>query len=263
MYIFYADESGFSKGSKLEPEQPITVFAGILLDRTKLFKAIKTFDSILASVNKNIENKIGELKFNDIKQGKFPYSKNFPKVDDKIKLLQKIIKEFEEEISFKVFYSAIDDKSFFEAKKGKQPFTDTLTHPYLAAAYRVISQIEHFQQSKKSNKGKTFMILDEQNNFQANIEELVTKPIHKAEFTQIIDTTYFGKSHYSKLIQIADLIAGILRYHLWCKHFKKENNHFISCIGEINELLQKITVSRECFKGDLKDLYSRIEIKSS
>ncbi len=119
MYIFYADESGFSKGGKLEPEQPITVFAGILLDRTKLFKAIKTFDSILVSINKDIDNKIKELKFNDIKQGKFPYSKNFPTVDDKTNLLQNIITKFEEEISFKVFYCAIDDKSFFDAKKRK------------------------------------------------------------------------------------------------------------------------------------------------
>lgn len=263
MYIFYADESGFSKGGKLEAAQPITVFAGILLDRTKLFKAIKTFDSIMASVNKNIDNKISELKFNDIKQGKFPYSKNYPKVDDKIMLLQKIVKEFEEEISFKVFYSAIDDKSFFEAKKQKHPFTDTLTHPYLAAVYRVISRIENYHQSKKNNKGKTFMILDEQNIFQTEIEELVANPLHKAAFTQVIDTTYFGKSHYSKLIQIADLLAGILRYHLWCRHFNKEKTHFISCIGEINELIQGITVNKECFKGDLKELYSRIEIKSS
>lgn len=32
MYIFYADESGFSKGGKFEREQPVLVVAGILMN---------------------------------------------------------------------------------------------------------------------------------------------------------------------------------------------------------------------------------------
>ena len=262
MYIFYADESGFSKGGKLEPNQPITVFAGVLIDRTKLFKALRIFDDILAYVNKDGASNLTELKFSDIKQAKHPYRVNFPKVDDKADLLEKIITDFQHEISFKVFYSAINDRAFFALKKSNAPFVNRLSHPYLAAAYRVISQIQSVQQKKRNNKGKTFFILDEQSKFQTSIEELVARPIHIDKFSEVIDTAYFGKSHYSRLLQIADLIAGIVRFHLTNLHLNKPKKHFNKRVGGIFNLIVQNTVFKECFQGDLIELYRDIETKN-
>jgi Protein of unknown function (DUF3800) len=261
MFIFYGDESGFSRGSNLEVEQPITVYAGILINLSKLNKAIGIFDDILASINAGIPDKIRELKFSDIRRSRYPYSINYKTVDSKADLLEEVITRFQNDISFKVFYSAICDEDYLNQKKKQAPGTDRLRHPYVAAAYRVISRIEHELKSQKNNKGHTFVILDEQNDFQNDIETLIANPIHIPRFTQIIDTSYFGKSHYSKLIQIADLIAGVIRFHLCYQHLSKMETHFNVRIEKIFRTIQQNATSKECFEkgSDLRMFYSQIE----
>jgi hypothetical protein len=261
MYVFYGDESGFSKGGNLEPQQPITVYAGILIDLTKLNKAVNTFDEILASINESIPDKIRELKFRDIKQSRYPYSAGYRTVDSKADLLEEIITRFQNDISFKIFYSAISYEDYFKQKKANAPHTDRLRHPYLAAAYRVISRIEHELKPLKNNRGHTFVIMDEQNEFQSDIEKLIANPIHLSRFTQIIDTAYFGKSHYSKLIQIADLIAGIIRFHSCSLHLNKTKVHFEHRIENIFGIIQGNSIAKECFENGsgLEILYSLIE----
>lgn len=240
MYIFYTDESGFSKGNDLEKEQPVTVVAGVLIDLTKLPKAIRIFDKTLEKINQgNHEKPITELKFSDIRQGKGVFKKNFPKIEARADLLKSVMEEFEREIAFKIFYTAILDEKFIETKKQNRHLKQELHHPYLCAAYRVLAALDKHQSAKSNNKGKTFVIFDEQNNFQDSLEKLVSMPIHRGAFQQIIDTVYFGKSQHSKLIQIADLIAGILRYYFWRVHTKKTDDYWFVRIQELITLIKK------------------------
>jgi hypothetical protein len=173
MYVFYADESGFSKGGNLEADQPITVVAGVLIDLTKLPKAIRIFDKTLDIINRgNPEKSITELKFSDIRQGKGVFRKNFPKIEARADLLKSVMEEFEHEIAFKIFYTAVVDEKFIEAKKNEtysKYVKQGLHHSYLCAAYRVLTLLEKYQCAKKKNKGKTFVIFDEQNNFQDSL----------------------------------------------------------------------------------------------
>jgi hypothetical protein len=263
MYAFYGDESGFTKGNSLEKEQPITVYAGILIDLTKLSKAIRVFDELMEAINKNIAHPITELKFADINHGKYPYSVNYPSVESRCGLLEKLVTDFTKEINCKVIYCAVCDEEFDKAKKAGMAGTEELYHPYLASAYRVLSKIENYQKGKKNNKGHTFVILDEQDKFQLQLEKLVTDPFHTERFTQIIDTAYFGKSHFSKLIQITDLIAGIIRSHLTYIHLGKTRKMFAECVSRMFEEILKVTVGAECFESDLKATYKAIEIKSA
>ena len=117
---------------------------------------------------------------------------------------------------------------------------------------------------KEKNKGKTFVIFDEQNNFQDSLEKLVSSPIHGEPFEQIFDTVYFGKSQHSKMIQIADLIAGMLRYYFWRVHMEKTADYWFVCIQELVTLINKNVIERECFKDkDLRELYEEICIKKA
>ncbi len=266
MYVFYADESGFSKGSDLEADQPITVVAGVLIDLTKLPKAIRIFDETLRIINQgNPEKPITELKFSDIRQGKGVFRKNFPKIEARADLLKSVIEEFEREIAFKIFYTAVVDEKFMEAKKNdmySRYVKQALHHPYLCAAYRVLVLLEKHQRAKKNNKGKTFVIFDEQNTFRDRLEQLVSSPIHGKPFEQIFDTVYFGKSHYSKLIQIADLIAGMLRYYFWREYTNKTGDYWFSRMGEMIKMIEKNVIEQECFEDhDLHELYKEICIK--
>jgi len=260
MYVFYGDESGFSKGGKVEPDQPITVFAGILIDLTKLQKAIRTFDEFLAEINDGLSRPIREIKFSDIKSGAYPYAQKYPTVDNKCDLLHRIVTTFHSEIKYRLLFTAICDSDFFAQKKVGAPHTDRLYHPYLAAAYRVLSRLESENKSKKNNKGNTFVVLDQQS-FQKEVENLISEPIHISKFTQIIDTAYFGKSHYSKLIQIVDLLAGIIRYNLFCEHKGKPKKHFDERVAALVPIILEDCVAKECFKDDLKTLYEMIEKK--
>lgn len=263
MYVFYGDESGFSKGWGFEAAQPITVYAGILVDLTKLRKAIQTHDEIIEEINESSQIPIRELKFTDFKEcSKEPYKSKYHNVENRCDLLSRIVTTFQSEINFKLIYSAIHDDTFLKIKRAGLPKEAVrLTHPFLAAAYRVISRIEHIQQSKPKNKGNTFVILDEQNAFQEEFENLVVYPIHKNKFTQIIDTAYFGKSHHSKLIQITDLMAGIIRYHLTAVEKGVNVTYFHTRMAELFSTLHGGCVATECFADELKRFYGKIEIK--
>lgn len=213
MYALYADESGFSKANKYETEQPVLVVAGILIDFSKLTKAISVFDEILLEVNAKLSRPVPELRFSEIRN-KEPFRTSLPEVEERANLLEYVLIKFQEEIDFKIFYCAIDNETYYKYKRTEPILRNNLKHPYLCAAYKVLSQMELCQIPKKKNKGKTFVVFDEQNQFQGQIEALIQQPLHLPRFAQIFDSAYFGKSHYSKIIQIADLIAGTIRYFL-------------------------------------------------
>jgi len=218
MYIFYADESGFSKSTKFEKEQPVIVVGGILVNLVKLNKALTVYDSIISKINRKLpdDKELRELKFTRIKDGRNVIKSGFPKVIDRSDLLNEIFKKFLTEIpGLKIFYSAIDQEKYYQLKRINNIIKSEFPHSYLFAGYRIMAQTELFLTGKKNNKGKSFMVFDEQNKYQSNLEKLHAYPVHQKSYTEIIDI-YFGKSHYSKLIQIADLIVGMIRYY----HFR-------------------------------------------
>lgn len=259
MYAFYSDESGFSKSSKYEIEQPVLVTAGILIDFTKLNKAIIEFDKILSFVNSKLSRPVRELKFSEIRN-KYPYKHDIPSIKDRADLLEKIVFDFQKSIKFKIIYCAIDNQEYYAIKSKETILKNQLKHPYLCGCYKMLCRLQKHQSSKAKNKGKTFVILDEQNLYQKNIEELIENPIHNQAFTEIFDTAYFGKSHYSKMIQIADLIAGILRYYLMrLKQGKTEDDYWVLRLGQIISGLRKDIIHKEPFENPLKELYLNFE----
>jgi hypothetical protein len=263
MYAFYADESGFTKQlHKFEADQPVLVVLGILIDITKLKKAVDLFDNILLKVNALLSRPVTELKFTDIRNKK-PFKDDLPTVQERADLLSDIIIEFDSEISFKVFYCAIDNELFFRQKKANTTLKETLKHPYIAASYKILSQLDRYQAPKPSNKGKTFVIFDEQNQYQEALEQLAVSPLHLHKFSEIFDTAYFGKSHYSKLIQIADLLAGTFRYYFAQMRAGKtsETDYWTQRIAEIIEKITPNIIHKVCFKGTvLLDIYKGFEI---
>jgi hypothetical protein len=263
MYAFYADESGFSKSGKFESEQPILVVAGVLVDVTKLRKAVEVFDNILDLVNSKLSKPVKELKFSDIRN-KNPYRIDIPKLEDRADLLHDIVIQFQKEITFKLLYSAIDNDAFFKTKATKPALLSQINHPYLCASFKILSQLNKKQSTLRNNKGKTFVIFDEQNQYQEKIEQLIEKPLHKTSFSAIFDTAYFGKSQYSKLIQIADLSAGLIRYYLLRRQQGSTDYWFTRMEGMIATLKPNI-IHAECFSNsapetELRNLYKQFEI---
>ncbi len=273
MYSFYADESGMSqKKSDYDKEQPILVVAGILIDVNKITKVIQVVDAVLKDIiNDNLRNPVPEMKFSQIRNKK-PYTGAFPDEKDRISLFTRIIKKFQKELEFKVFYCAIDNKVFFTLKEKNTLLKNYLKHPYLCASYKVISELEHLKTKTNHNYHNTFLFFDQQSKFQKDLAELITHPLHLNHGFQIlIDTIYFGDSKHAKIIQIADLMAGMIRCYLmkrdkdkdWARGIQKliPNLNIIKEDCFQTELeLKDIYTKEEHFKVELKDIYTKIEI---
>jgi hypothetical protein len=255
MYFFYADESGFSKSNKYESEQPILVVAGIIVNDSKLNQSIEAFDNVLAMVNSKLKQKIYELKFSDIRN-KNPFRTDLPQLSQRADLLEDIFKELKQRIDFKLLYCAIDNDLFFKFLKRDKDVKTHFRHPYLYASYNLINQLNSIELVNTDDK--ILAIFDEQNQFKEDLEKLVYEPIHVAKFNKIFDTIYFGKSHYSKLIQIADLAAGLLRYY-----FNHKNNIEDFYYKKVKAILQELNdciIHKNNFNGLWENMFEAIEI---
>jgi hypothetical protein len=84
--------------------------------------------------------------------------------------------------------------------------------------------VQRKNQSQPSNKGKTLVIYDQQGEFEQRVAELLSNLpswtdayygyAHGDRLDQIIDTAYFVRSHHASLIQLADMIAFVLRLYV-------------------------------------------------
>lgn len=221
MYICYADESGHC-GRKFNPAQPVEVVCGVITDVTKLFKSQREHTALLSDLG------LTELKSADIYRGRREWSE-VPS-DERDELFSKVFGWADARVA-KFFVCPIDSKKFFDAKKGGSAIADDLAFPYEAGALNLILAIERCQRSKKKNKGKTIVVLDEQEKHDDNLLRILAgdlaftdgytghRPKRRAEaqpprLGQIVDVPHFSKSHLAVLIQVADLAAYVVARYL-------------------------------------------------
>jgi len=225
MKICYVDESGHC-GERYDPNQPVEVLCGVVTDLTKLFKTQKEHSQImdmLAAIGLPVD----ELKAADIHRGRKEWRDIDPKMRDQVysELLQ-----WGKDRKCTFFICPIDCCAFFEKKQAHDPIALKLHFPWEAGALNVAMGIQKHFCSTKNNKGRTFIIFDEQQNhdqrFIALFEEDLAftdgftgySPQRRGKspprFDQIVDVPHFSKSHLSVLIQLADLVAHVVNKHL-------------------------------------------------
>ena len=95
----------------------------------------------------------------------------------------------------------------------------------------MLAAIQRKQRNKKSNKGKTIVVFDEQQGHDKNFFRILEgelgflddytgyaeKPRAKTQaqrLDQIVDVPHFSKSHLSIMIQTADVVAYIVTRHI-------------------------------------------------
>lgn len=221
MYICYVDESGHC-GRKRNPRQPVEVLCGVLTDITKLAKTQREHSALLRDLG------LGELKSAEAYRGRKEWGSVKPAERDA--LFEKVMGWADERKS-KFVVCPIDSDRFFRDKEAGGAFSDLLQYPYEAGALNILLALERHQKTKRSNKGKTIVIFDEQQEHDQSLLKIlagdlsftddytgfVPKPRRKnppARLEQIIDVPHFSKSHLSVLIQIADLVAFIVNHYL-------------------------------------------------
>ncbi len=252
MYMCYVDESGHN-GKKYNPDQPVQVLCGVLIDITKINKTQKELDLILRFLNKK-GIPITELKASDAYRGRKHWGNVKPQIRDKI---FRIVLDWAKSRSCKFIVSPIDTKLFFDLKASQCTISSLLQYPYEAGALNILLAIQKINFNKPRNKGKTIVVFDEQHGHDENLIKILegdlsfTDPYtgHNSNskkleprLNQIIDIPHFSKSHLSVLIQVADWAAFIIAQYLLLTSY----GHLEKYSGELEKIKTWYDAIGEC-----------------
>ena len=222
MYICYVDESGHC-GEKYNPEQPVEVLFGALIDLTKLSKAQREHGEYIQLFTEH-NFPILEFKASDMYRGANEFDGFPPDLRDAI---FELLLSWGKSRKCQYFVAPIDSKRHFTLKDQSNHIAKKFGCPFEAGAMNITLAIQRLQKSKKKNKGRTFIVFDQQNKHYDNFIKLFENAL---EFTdtytgyifkdkierlnQIIDVPLFSKSHLATMIQLADMGAFIVRKYV-------------------------------------------------
>lgn len=209
MYFAYVDETGISGN------EPVTVMAGVVANAERLTRTQTDLNKIFEQSAVGGEGR--ELKCAEVIRGKGPWSK----IDGNVR------RNFVENI---LGWVADRRHDVAMAAVVRQQLTTTpppcpeLKKPWAACGAHIALQLQRAHQSKPKNKGRTVLVVDnnprELDAFAGFVmrppswtDDYYGRPSRQEPLSMLIDTPFAVKSHHIGLIQVADLIAGVLRLH--------------------------------------------------
>lgn len=237
MYACYVDESGHC-GATYDKNQPIEVVCGVMTDVTKLFKTQREHARMLSELNR-LGIPVGELKASEAYAGRRAWSNVTAK--DRDAFFQGMFSWFEDRCC-KCIACPIDSGRFFAQKDDGSGMAAKLSQPYVAGAFNVLLAIQRLHRAKKSNKGKTIVVFDEQRTADEILLNLLQQDLsftdgytgykvrpraktQQPRLDQIVDAPYFSKSHLVVLIQLADFAAYTISRHLQITTYKSAERY--------------------------------------
>jgi hypothetical protein len=214
MKVCYVDESGNTT------QDQMFVMVGIIADATKLHKTSREFAEFFEKVRSVFPEDLKELKGSRILYGRGAWRQVDPAKRKKIFV---DLSKWLDNRGHSVLISAIDTKKVTaNSTTTPKEITDNL---WAAAGLNIALQIQGKHQGEEKNKGNTFLFIDDNaQKLPALCKLLWTPPTEwidgyypkkpKAEhLNQIIDTAFAVRSHHCNLVQVADLLAFIVRRH--------------------------------------------------
>jgi hypothetical protein len=222
MYALYVDESGHC-GKKYDKTQPVEVLVGVIVDLTKLPKAQREYAAFLDAIKK-LGVHAEEIKMREVYGGRADWEKVPPiKRDEAIGHAIGLVGERK----CKILASPIDTKKFFQLVDDQNAAAKWLEYPYETGVMNLLIAVQKEQKKKGKNKGRTFIILDEQKGHDDHLLKMLNEDLsitdtatgftgkrHEQRMDQIIDVPFFSKSHLAVLIQLADCVAFVLNRYL-------------------------------------------------
>ncbi len=228
MYICYADESG-QTGKVDDPAHPFFVMAGVLINTYSMNKTRGDLAQIVAIVKKRTAVPFTELKGFDLYNGSGKWKATAGDVRHSV--YEVVLKWFAQR-GHKVVLSAVNATEFFKLHSANDFFAKEFESPYAAGVFHLALMIQKANQGFQKNKGQTLLICDQQNQFEAKASQMISNPPGWSDcyygykrgerFSMIVDTAYFVRSHHASFIQVADLIAFVVRRHIEISEGGKE-----------------------------------------
>lgn len=213
MKFCYIDESG-TGGEK------IAVSVGIVVDAQRMHLTKSEWAGLLNTLNSIAKQPIKELHTRDLYSG----NNEWRGVDgaDRAKAITEII-DWLIERKHKITFSAIDTEQY-NIVKSISPICTELRTIWRMMAFHLTLTLQRAHNKLEKNKGHTVLIFDRELHEEKHISALIHNPpswsdsyysrgARQEQLDQIIDVPYFGDSEQVGLLQVADLVAYVLRRH--------------------------------------------------
>jgi len=211
MKFCYVDESG--TGS-----EPYLTMVGVIVDVHRMHMTKEIWSDFLKMLSKICKRIITEFHTRDFYAGNGPWRG----IDgpERAKIISAIL-DWWGRRKHHVTFTAIDKKIFRQMKYDKQLFEGCNTF-WQTAAIHIALSIQKLHQSKEKKKGHTLLLFDSEVTEEKQLSRFISRPPgwtdnyydrdkKQIQLDQIVDVPFFGDSQQVLLLQVADVIAFILR----------------------------------------------------
>lgn len=220
MKFCYIDESGISN-------EPYLVMVGVIVDAKRMHRTKEMWGDFLTMLTKICRRKISEFHTRDFYAGNGPWRG----IDgpERARIISAVLNWWGKG-KHHLTFTAIDKEVFNNMKCNKELFQGC-EKIWQVAAIHIALTIQKNHQSISNNKGHTLLLFDRESREENQFSNFISKPLgwtdnyydrktKQAQFDQIIDMPFFGDSQQVLLLQVADIIAFILRRYAEIKEGK-------------------------------------------
>jgi hypothetical protein len=211
MKLCYCDESGTG-------DEPIATMVGIVVDASRMHLTKTHWQDLLDTLSNRFGRKIAEIHTRDFYAG----NGLFRDMDGpaRARLITSIFEWLTERKHY-VVYSSVVKKSYFEAYAEKA-IPDELNTPWRFLGFHLVLAMQKHCQNHERPKGHTIYVFDNEEREKMRFTDLIARPPvwsdsyyrrgkKQDQLDQVIDAPFFGDSRDVVLIQLADMIAFLLR----------------------------------------------------
>ncbi len=219
MKLCYVDESGDIG------QDPCLIMVGILVDSSRLRKTQEEFSKYFSTVKKLFNENLTELKGAMIIHGRKRWRN--VSLDDRKKIVEDFVNWIDER-KHDLIVTAVDREKWGSRRSDSEVDIQNI---WLTSALHIALRIQRLNKSMKNNKGRTLLIIDDNKTKADKLSDLLwntptwtdsycRKKEREDRLNQIIDTPFSIKSHHGGLVQVADLLAFILRRYAEIKDYE-------------------------------------------
>jgi len=247
MKLCYVDESGCGS-------EPVLILAGVVVDYSRMHKTKEDWRILLASLSEICGRQLREFHTREFYRGNGAWHATDGQL--RARIISALLLWIKQRKHTLVFSGIVKER--FLARITQDAELQSLATPWCAAMIHLMVSAQNCHQREKKNKGHTIFICDREVKEELRISELTYQPpewirnicaTQKAKriLHQVIDVPFFAESEHVPLLQVADLIAYLLRSFVEIElgfsspRYKEEAEHMRDWAATISSLSQDIS----------------------
>ena len=256
MFLSYFDESGHA-GKGRDPNQPVLVVAGVLVNAYRDPKTRRDWRSLLDDLQEIAGCPLDELKGRELFRGDGPWRRchHADRAAARERILGWLTQRKHKIVASGIVYERWEDSKLCQLSEVQNfdPLVIASVHVGL-----IIQRLNYARKESDLNKQKTLLVFDHQSKeTQKQIPTLLAKPPNWAmgfvkgrcnedsNLPVLIDSAYFADSVQAPLIQVADFLCFMLQRRSALSLGQEERfDGEQDIIDEVTEQLDNLMVGR-------------------